>query len=29
MFIDNPLTITQMLLVVFWEELWMVYDWYN
>ena len=26
---DNPLTGTQMLLVMFWMVLWMVYDWYN
>jgi hypothetical protein len=29
MFIDNPLTNTQMLFIVFWEVLWMIYDWYN
>jgi hypothetical protein len=28
MFIDNPLISTQVLLVVFWEVLWMIYDWY-
>ena len=29
MLIDNPFTSAQMLLVVFWMVLWMIYDWYN